>query len=89
MKLAALLSRKKGRDFYDAIFLLSKTKPNYDFLKERQNISNGKELKKQLLKTIEETNLSLKAQDFKDLIFEPGDNKKILLFKEFVEQYKF
>ncbi|MBU0488469.1 MAG: nucleotidyl transferase AbiEii/AbiGii toxin family protein [Bacteroidetes bacterium] len=89
MKLSALLSRRKGRDFYDAIFLLSKTKPNYGFLKERQNIATGKELKKQLIKTIEETNLSLKAQDFKDLIFEPEENKKILFFREFVEQYDF
>ncbi|MBO7415634.1 MAG: hypothetical protein J6U22_03570 [Bacteroidaceae bacterium] len=24
---------KKGRDFYDAIFLLSKTKPNMDFFR--------------------------------------------------------
>lgn len=27
MKFSAILTRKKGRDFYDAIFLLSKTKP--------------------------------------------------------------
>lgn len=31
MKFAAILSRQKGRDFYDTIFLLSKTKPNMEF----------------------------------------------------------
>jgi predicted nucleotidyltransferase component of viral defense system len=31
MKLSALLSRAKGRDFYDALFLLSQTNPNIRF----------------------------------------------------------
>jgi predicted nucleotidyltransferase component of viral defense system len=35
--------RNKGRDFYDAVFLLSMTdKPNYDYLKLKLNISNAK-----------------------------------------------
>lgn len=41
MKFAAILSRGKGRDFYDAIFLLSKTKPNMDFLAARTGISGA------------------------------------------------
>ena len=32
MKLSALLTRGKGRDFYDAIFLLQRTEPDYPFL---------------------------------------------------------
>jgi len=45
MKLSALLSRAKGRDFYDALFLLSLTKPNYDYLSKKQDIHNLTELK--------------------------------------------
>lgn len=89
MKLSALLTRKKGRDFYDTMFLLSKTKPDYHFLKVKNKVSNSRELKALLLKTVEETNLFLKAKDFQNLIFEPESNKKILLFKDFIEQYKF
>lgn len=33
MKLSALLSRAKGRDFYDTMFLLAVTDPDYAFLK--------------------------------------------------------
>ena len=44
MKFSAILARQKGRDFYDAIFLLSKTKPNLDFLKARTGISSIEEL---------------------------------------------
>jgi len=32
MKLSALVTRAKGRDFYDAMFLLSQTQPDYEFL---------------------------------------------------------
>jgi hypothetical protein len=32
MKIAAMLSRAKGRDFYDAMILLAQTQPDYDFL---------------------------------------------------------
>lgn len=35
MKLSALLSRAKGRDFYDTMFLMSQTTPDYAFLKAR------------------------------------------------------
>ncbi|OFY66046.1 MAG: hypothetical protein A3H98_11625, partial [Bacteroidetes bacterium RIFCSPLOWO2_02_FULL_36_8] len=45
MKISALLKRRKGRDFYDVMFLLGKTNPDYNFLKQRVNISNASELK--------------------------------------------
>ena len=45
MKLSALLSRQKGRDFYDAMFLLSQTKPSYSFLSLKLGIHNLTELR--------------------------------------------
>src|SRR3989338_4828547 len=46
MKINAILARKRtqGRDFYDVAFICEQTKPNYDFLKQKQNISNSKQL---------------------------------------------
>jgi predicted nucleotidyltransferase component of viral defense system len=35
MKISALLSRQKGRDFYDTMFLLGQTPPDYEFLSQR------------------------------------------------------
>ncbi len=35
MKISAMLSRQKGRDFYDVIFLLGLSKPNYNFLSKK------------------------------------------------------
>ena len=42
MKVSAMLNRQKGRDFYDAMFLLSQTLPDFTFLKEKSGISTKK-----------------------------------------------
>ncbi|HNQ68839.1 MAG TPA: nucleotidyl transferase AbiEii/AbiGii toxin family protein [Bacteroidales bacterium] len=84
MKLSALLSRSKGRDFYDAMFLLQQTVPDYDFLQVKVGISNLKELKKALLHLISTVDLKHKAKDFEHLVFHESGTKKILRFNEFV-----
>lgn len=84
MKLSALLTRAKGRDFYDAMFLLSQTEPDYEFLKARVGISNIEELKKALNETLTKTDLQLKKKDFEHLLFTRQSSDKILRFPEFV-----
>ena len=85
MKLTALLSRAKGRDFYDALFLLSLTKPNYNYLAEKQNIRNQTELKAKLIETIEKVDLQHKSKDFEHLLFNNKNKDKILIFSEFIK----
>ncbi|MDR1023277.1 MAG: nucleotidyl transferase AbiEii/AbiGii toxin family protein [Prevotellaceae bacterium] len=84
MKLSALLSRAKGRDFYDALFLLSQAKPNYDFLTQKQHIHNLTELKEKLIETVEKVDLRHKSKDFEHLLFNKENKNKILNFSEFV-----
>jgi predicted nucleotidyltransferase component of viral defense system len=84
MKLSALLSRAKGRDFYDTIFLHSQTKPNYDFLSTKQNIHNSNELKEKLTEILEKIDLQHKSKDFEHLLFNKGNKNKILYFNEFI-----
>lgn len=86
MKIAALLNRQKGRDFYDTMFLLSKTQPDYAFLKERTGISSPQELKKALLQTAKKTDLRHKSKDFEHLIIDRNNAKKILLFPDFISK---
>jgi predicted nucleotidyltransferase component of viral defense system len=86
MKLSALLSRAKGRDFYDAMFLLSQAKPNYDFLTQKQDIHNLTELKTKLIETIEKVDLQHKSKDFEHLLFNKENKDKILNFSKFIEK---
>ena len=88
MKLSAMLSRQKGRDFYDAIFLLSQTKPDYHFLGRQKDIHNLDELKfatEEILKTVD---LNKKMKDFEHLLFNKSNAARILQAGEFIDTLK-
>ena len=85
MKFAAILTRQKGRDFYDAIFLLSKTKPNLDFLKARTGVSSMEELKDALTERLKEVDLNQKKRDFGHLLFNEVNAERILQFPKVVD----
>jgi len=87
MKISALLSRGKGRDFYDTMFLLSQTEPNIDFLHKRNGITDRAHLKNELLKVADTADLNMKKRDFEHLLFNAHSSEKILQFKEFVENW--
>lgn len=80
MKFAAILARQKGRDFYDAIFLLSKTKPNMDFLLARTGIASLEELKTTIIERLKEIDLNHKKRDFMHLLFNESNADRILQF---------
>ena len=84
MKFAAILARQKGRDFYDTIFLLSKTKPNLDFLSARAGISSIDELKTAIAERLKDVDLNQKKRDFSHLVFNEQNAERILLFSDVV-----
>lgn len=85
MKFSAILARQKGRDFYDAIFLLSKTHPNVDFLRARTGISSIDELKAAVSERLQDVDLSQKKRDFVHLLFNATNADRVLHFAEVVE----
>ncbi len=84
MKFSAILSRQKGRDFYDTIFLLSKTNPNMDFLHAKTGISTMKELKNAMKNRLLEIDLNEKKRDFVHLLFNESNAERILKFGEII-----
>lgn len=86
MKLSALLKRSKGRDFYDTMFLLGFTRPNYVFLQKRTGIGTAQELKTEVNRLLETTNLNIKKKDFEHLLFNNKNSDIILRFKEFINE---
>ncbi len=85
MKFAAILARQKGRDFYDAIFLLSKTKPDLAFLQARAGILSMEELKAALADRLKEVDLNQKKRDFGHLLFNEMNAERILQFPKVVD----
>ena len=78
--------RAKGRDFYDIVFLLAFTKPNYEYLKEKVGIDNLKELKEKLLLLDDEFNFEELARDVEPFLFSPSDSKRVKLFIDYIKQ---
>ncbi len=88
MKLSALLSRQKGRDFYDAMFLLGQTSPSYPFLSSKNGIHNLSDLKTAISELLLKVDLKNKSRDFEHLLFSKGNSQRILAFGEFIKQLK-
>ncbi len=84
MKVSAVINRGKGRDFYDLMFLLQRTEPDYDFLEKKCGISNKKQLIAELAGIAGSTDLSVKCRDFEHLLIHKSDAKRVLLFGDFV-----
>ena len=83
MKVAAMLERQKGRDFYDAMFLLGQTQPDYSFLNAKCHISGPEALKQATEKMIKTVDLKKKSKDFEHLLFNKSNSSLILRAKEF------
>jgi predicted nucleotidyltransferase component of viral defense system len=87
-KFYALLNRKrnKGRDFYDIVFLLKTTLPDYDYLTQKLNITKPEVLRKRVLDLCESINLNEMAKDVEPFLFDPVDVKVIRLFPDYIQQ---
>ena len=86
MKLSALLTRGKGRDFYDAIFLLQRTEPDYLFLSAvHPEVTDLKPLKAALKAKAQSVNLELKRRDVEHLLFHRERAELVTRFPAFVE----
>lgn len=83
-KIKAFFSRKHGRDLYDIAFLLSKTKPNYQYLHQFLNISSSKNLKEKLISRCDELNFKKLETDLQRLVFDSTEVKKVKLFREII-----
>ncbi len=87
-KIGAVFGRKniKGRDFYDIVFLRGFTDFNYKYLKEKFNIKNQQQLKKELLTKTSDLNLKKLARDVEPFLINPDEKERIVDFRNYIEQ---
>lgn len=85
-KINAAFNRKraKGRDFYDIVFLLSFTKPDYEYLQKKLGIENADALRERLLTATKEFDFKALARDVQPFLFRAEDARKVELFREFI-----
>ncbi len=82
-------ARLMGRDFYDIVFLLSMTKPNYRYLKQKINIGTAKELRKYLINKNRQIDFNYLSKDVEPFLIKPEDKKRVELFPEYINQFLF
>lgn len=87
-KIFALINRKrkKGRDFFDIIFLFKFTNPNMEYLELKLGIKNKTELREHLLKSTGEINLKEMADDVLPFLFSAADANRIVSFEDYILQ---
>ncbi len=87
-KLYAAVNRKraKGRDFFDIVFLLSFTRPNYAYLKEKIGVDNPTLLRERIMETITDFNFVELSKDVQNFLFNPADARKVELFRDFIAE---
>jgi len=85
MKLTAMFNRNKGRDFYDVLFLLSQTLPDFAFLNQRLDIPNILLLKQKAALLFHSIDLYHKKKDFEHLLFNKSNSSRILQAPAFFE----
>ena len=89
-KFYAVLNRPRamGRDFFDIVYLAGKTAPNYSYLEVKAGIKDIQQLKARLLDHCKDFDFKQLALDVGPFLFVPGDVKKVVLFREFLESLK-
>jgi predicted nucleotidyltransferase component of viral defense system len=90
-KIYCIFARRRpmGRDVYDAIFLMGKTKPNLDYLNKKLHIRSFSELKSRLTQRCKALDSKQMAKDVEPFLFNPTDSKKVLFCAEYIENYEF
>lgn len=82
-------SRAKGRDFFDIVFLLPITAPNYKYLQAKVGIKNGKELKDALIYKTADFDFNALAKDVEPFLINADDGKKIKMFVPYIKSLEF
>ena len=81
--------RPMGRDFFDIVYLSGKTNPHYPYLAAKTGIKDAKQLKARLLEHCKNFDFKKLALDVESTLYVPGDVKKVVLFREFLENSLF
>ncbi len=67
------------------VFLMSKTTPEYEYLKLHTDISTPDDLVPVLRQRVQELDLAILAKDIEPFLFDPSQKDRVLYFKEWID----
>lgn len=80
-------SRAKGRDFFDVVFLVAKTNPDYGYLSAKAGITDKGQLVDALRKRIDGLNMKSLADDVAPFLFDSQQADRVRFFKEWLDVF--
>jgi len=85
-KICACLYRKraKGRDFFDVVFLFSKTQPDYTYLSKHADIRTKQGLIERLDQKARQLDWDILAKDIEPFLFDPSQKDRVLYFTDWL-----
>ena len=88
-KIEAIFGRKspKGRDYYDFVWAIAQSEPNYEYLKISLDIKNKVELKLRLLDFTKDLDFNQLAKDVQPFLFNSELKSKVILFRDVVKNW--
>lgn len=78
--------RFKGRDFFDAMFLLQSTQPDAEFLQNKFGQKSLETITEEVLSVIKDVDWDEVGDDVKPFLFNPNDASSLKFFPEFLIQ---
>lgn len=88
-KFYAILNRvrNKGRDFYDVVFLLGQgVVPDYSYLEMKVGITDSDRLRERVIAHCSGLDMGLMAADVRPFLFQPSEDRRVVLFAEYLRQ---
>ncbi len=90
-KISCVFTRKRqmGRDYFDIVFLMGKTRPDMRYLSEKLGIADAGALKERLIAQCAGYSFELLAKDVEPFLFSRRDALRVREFREFIQTADF
>jgi len=73
-------------DFFDVVYLMSKTEPDYNYLKAKFKIDSKGMLIERLQEKSERLDFKSLARDIEPFLFDPKEKDRVLCFKGWLDR---
>ncbi len=92
-KIFAIFNRKrrKGRDFFDIDFMISNKNiaPDFDYLRQKMNITNLQQLKEKLKKDLQTVDFEEMAEEVDVFLLNPKQKERVINFYNSIDDWNF
>jgi predicted nucleotidyltransferase component of viral defense system len=90
-KITCIFTRKRllGRDFYDILYLMARTRPNFDYIRQKTGLPTREFMRKEMLRKCKNIDFKQLVRDVAPFLMNREDAEKIRYFREYIKTVQF